>query len=422
IEEIDVFTTPECPACLNQADPSSTQTFSQYGVTGFEVQYWTGSSWATVPGGSISSNNLVWRKLTFAAITTSKIRVMVTAAATDGVARIAEIEAWTTSPNNNTRINWLVPDHLGTPRIILDQTGSFANVKRHDYLPFGEELFAYTGGRKPEMGYTPGDNIRQQFTSKERDLETGLDYFEARYFASTQGRFTTLDPFAGSGRAPTPQSWNRYAYVLNNPVRLLDATGLIDLEASEQERSKQVVKPLEDKVIEQRLTEIRKDATPLAPGEISKPTSVEVIKGEQIKLDNATVQTPKKEFDVQYGYMQTVALVVLDQRKNIIVSPDLNVTEFATPDKDSPDAKLLYEANRAETTNGVQIEQQPNGAFYDVQLRSLDPNRRLMDIKTNQDAVVKSGNTNLFMVQKNQVRMDDANRTITFTQGTIRKF
>ena len=323
---------------------------------------------------------------------------------------------------NAARLQWLVPDHLGTPRIILDQTGTLANLKRHDYLPFGEELSAGAGGRTTAMGYVAGDGVRQQFTAKERDSETGLDYFGARYFASTQGRFTTVDPFAGSGRATTPQSWNRYAYVLNNPLRLLDPTGLIDVEATEQEKAKRVVKPVEDKVIEQRLTEIRKNATPLAPGEISKPTSLEVIKGEQIKLDNATVQTPTSEFEVQYGYMQTVAVVVLDQRKNIIISPDLNVTEFATPDKDSPDAKLLYEANRAETTNGVKIEQQPNGAFYDVQLRSLDPNRRLMDIKTNQDAVVKSGNTNLFMVQKNQVRMDDANRTITFTPGTIRKF
>ena len=68
---------------------------------------------------------------------------------------------------------------------------------------------------------------------------------------------------------------------------------------------------------------------------------------------------------------------------------------------------------RQQFTAQVQIEQQPNGAFYDVQLRSLDPNRRLMDIKSKQDAVVKSGNTNLFMVQGNQIRMDDANRNIT---------
>ncbi|MEN3327068.1 MAG: hypothetical protein V7638_1875, partial [Acidobacteriota bacterium] len=243
IEEIDVFTTPECPACLNQADPSSTQTFSQYGVTGFEVQYWTGSSWATVPSGSISGNNLVWRKLTFPAITTSKIRVMVTAAATDGVARIAEIEAWTTSPSNNTTINWLVPDHLGTPRIILDQTGSFANVKRHDYLPFGEELPADTGGRKAAMGYVGGNDIRQQFTKKERDFETGLDYFLARYYSSNQGRFISPDDFSGgpdevfsfasqASSNPTfysdltnPQSLNKYQYSYNSPLKYVDPDG-----------------------------------------------------------------------------------------------------------------------------------------------------------------------------------------------------
>ena len=225
IDEINVFTTPECPACLIQADPSPTQTFSQYGVTGFEVQYWTGSSWATVPGGSISGNNLVWRKLTFTAITTSKIRVMVTAAATDGVARIDEIEAWTTSPNNNATVNWLVSDHLGTPRIILDQTGAYANVKRHDYLPFGEELFAPAGGRSTTLGYSAGDGVRQQFTAKERDVETGLDYFFARYYSSTQGRFTSVDPALDSAKGPTPQSWNRYAYCLNNPFKFMDPTG-----------------------------------------------------------------------------------------------------------------------------------------------------------------------------------------------------
>src|SRR6185437_11060628 len=92
------------------------------------------------------------------------------------------------------RVQWLVPDHLGTPRIILDQTGSIANLKRHDYLPFGEELPAGTGGRTAAMGYMGTDNVRQQFTEKERDVETGLDYFGARYYQSIQGCFTSVDP------------------------------------------------------------------------------------------------------------------------------------------------------------------------------------------------------------------------------------
>ena len=65
--------------------------------------------------------------------------------------------------------------------------------------------------------------MRQQFTLKERDRETGLDYFLARYYSSTQGRFTSADSFAGSRF--DPQSLNRYAYVQNNPLAFTDPTG-----------------------------------------------------------------------------------------------------------------------------------------------------------------------------------------------------
>jgi len=137
---------------------------------------------------------------------------------------VVEVEAWgEAAGDSSANIQWLVPDHLGTPRIILDQTGSFANVKRHDYLPFGEELFAGTGGRKPAMGYTPSDNIRQQFTGKERDTETGLDYFASRYYSSSLGRFTSPDSVSGSIVAP--HTLNLYIYVENNPLRFVDPTG-----------------------------------------------------------------------------------------------------------------------------------------------------------------------------------------------------
>jgi len=126
-----------------------------------------------------------------------------------------------------TNFRWLVTDHLGTPRMIFDQTGELANMTRHDYLPFGEEIFAPTGGRSTAMGYAGGDGVRQQFTAYERDVETGLDYSNARYFANTQGRFTSPDPMLSSGKPPEPQSWNRYAYVLNNPLVYVDPSGLI---------------------------------------------------------------------------------------------------------------------------------------------------------------------------------------------------
>jgi len=131
------------------------------------------------------------------------------------------LAAWTTG--SSTQISWLVTDQLGTPRMIFDQTGSLTNVSRHDYLPFGEELSSAVGLRSSSQGYTNNDGTRQKFTQKERDNETGLDYFGARYYASTQGRFTGID--SGPFTPADPQNFNRYAYVQNNPLKFVDPSG-----------------------------------------------------------------------------------------------------------------------------------------------------------------------------------------------------
>ena len=85
--------------------------------------------------------------------------------------------------------------------------------------------------------------MRQKFTQKERDNETGLDYFLARYYSSSQGRFTSPDEFSGgpyelydfadnASENPTfyaeldnPQSLNKYQYTYNNPVNMTDPDG-----------------------------------------------------------------------------------------------------------------------------------------------------------------------------------------------------
>ena len=72
----------------------------------------------------------------------------------------------TTSSDNDYQPQWLVTDQVGTPRMVFDQTGSLANVKRHDYLPFGEELSAGQGLRSTTPGYSLADGVRQKFTSK----------------------------------------------------------------------------------------------------------------------------------------------------------------------------------------------------------------------------------------------------------------
>jgi RHS repeat-associated protein len=86
--------------------------------------------------------------------------------------------------------------------------------------------------------------VRQKFTSKERDAETGLDYFLARYYSSTQGRFTSPDEFKGGpdqlgvlgsgdpekqalvyADTTNPQSVNKYQYCFNNPLSCVDPDG-----------------------------------------------------------------------------------------------------------------------------------------------------------------------------------------------------
>jgi len=67
--------------------------------------------------------------------------------------------------------------------------------------------------------------VRQQFTGQERD-NTGLDFFQARYFSSAQGRFSSVDPANAGASLGDPQSWNGYSYASNSPLAYTDPSGL----------------------------------------------------------------------------------------------------------------------------------------------------------------------------------------------------
>ncbi|QOY91464.1 RHS repeat-associated core domain-containing protein [Paludibaculum fermentans] len=95
------------------------------------------------------------------------------------------------------------PDRLGSP------DGTHGRV-----YPYGEVSGAVTVDQD------------ETFTTYKRDVYTGLDYAQNRYYASAWGRFTSADPYRASGGPEDPGSWNRYAYVVGDPISRYDPFGL----------------------------------------------------------------------------------------------------------------------------------------------------------------------------------------------------
>ncbi len=103
--------------------------------------------------------------------------------------------------------NYYHQDHLSN-RLVTNTSGS--TVEQMGHYPFGESWYN-----------AASDKLL--FTSYERDAESGNDYALARYYISRLGRFNSPDPV--SGNPANPQSWNRYSYVLNDPINLNDPEG-----------------------------------------------------------------------------------------------------------------------------------------------------------------------------------------------------
>lgn len=129
-------------------------------------------------------------------------------------------------------------DGIGNVRAVTDQSRTV--IERHDYLPFGEECTTAPCQNPPQAG----SGQPKRFTGKERDTETGLDYFGARYYGNRIGRFTTVDPAKASPTAlADPQQWNRYAYARCNPLRYLDPKGaILELTGDDREEALTLLK------------------------------------------------------------------------------------------------------------------------------------------------------------------------------------
>ncbi|MEL7061883.1 MAG: RHS repeat-associated core domain-containing protein, partial [Acidobacteriota bacterium] len=118
-------------------------------------------------------------------------------------------------PDGGGPVRHVHVDHLGSTRQVTNAAG--VEISRHAFHPFGDEATVVASS-----------DLELKFTGHERDRNDGgvstLDYLHARYTSPMLGRFLAVDPI--SGNPGTPQSWNRYAYTLNNPMRFVDPLGL----------------------------------------------------------------------------------------------------------------------------------------------------------------------------------------------------
>jgi RHS repeat-associated protein len=121
-------------------------------------------------------------------------------------------------PDPRLNVRYYHPDHLGSAAAISDADGRL--VEETAFYPFGH----------PRHEWRPqGTEEPYQFAQKERDRESDLQYFEARYHSGVLARFTRADPLVlnmpGAWLA-SPQEQNLYAFARNNPLKFIDPTGL----------------------------------------------------------------------------------------------------------------------------------------------------------------------------------------------------
>lgn len=122
---------------------------------------------------------------------------------------------WLVNPASGVLVQASVTKQWFGPRLVSpeDHLGS-----KGKYFAFGEERTNISPANPP--------NDQEKFATYTRDAATGLDYANQRYYSSILGRFTRPDPFGGSASLGNPQSWNRYAYVDNDPANNFDPEGL----------------------------------------------------------------------------------------------------------------------------------------------------------------------------------------------------
>lgn len=210
---------------------------------------------------------------------------------------IPGIKATETEPND--RLYFYLHDHLGGIDAVVDENGDV--VERKDYLPYGKERLT-----------VDDTNEDYGFTGKELDEETGLYYYGARYYDPLIGRFISLDPLIlwesskpfGSVLS-NPQAFNGYSYVLNNPLRYIDPTGMFNVKTGEVEKgdnltniAKEINKTYETKLTVNDIVRANniKDANKVYIGDRIKLPRQDL----ELKFDNKYLQGYDKAYGIGY--------------------------------------------------------------------------------------------------------------------------
>jgi RHS repeat-associated protein len=215
----------------------------------------------------------------------------------DNMSRVALVRVGTAFPDDGAAdvpVKYQLGDHLGSCNVVTDAMGKFVN--REEFLPYGETSFG-SFARK-----------RYRYTGKERDAESGLYYYGARYYSIWTARFFSADPALGNS---SPQGGNSYSYVSGNPLKLVDPVGKQD----EPSLFDQVASRVSDWVsnVEQKLgfepPPPDLSPKPISPsGDNPNPLALPVVRRPPEHLSTfqwkPRSNTPPSEFDQQLNELQ----------------------------------------------------------------------------------------------------------------------
>ncbi|MFS8086951.1 MAG: RHS repeat domain-containing protein, partial [Acidobacteriota bacterium] len=278
---------------------------------------------------------------------------------------------------NGTKLtSYVMADRQGSTRVLMDAAG--AVTSRHDYLPYGEELGAGTGMRATGQGYSAADSVRQRYAETRMDDATGLDHTLWRKLETRSGRWTTPDPYGRSLRVANPQSFNRYSFVLNDPVNRVDRSGLDDEPLDPWDPADVITTNTWD---ERPYGGVRLDRS-IAPAETSNEANVDPV----LIPQNPVLTGFKLGANANFDYAKTVILKQVNDRikskdcadyLNKLLGDNHVAGERNTLDKLLNIATLgMYDSEAGGSTRSERASAHSSSRFFQQSRRSCRSHRR----------------------------------------------